>query len=46
MYVIDIIKFVKYAGWYPNISIGYRVLLIVYVTVASTERSFFQIQVD
>jgi hypothetical protein len=28
---IDIIKFVKYAGCYPNAWIAYRVLLTVYV---------------
>jgi hypothetical protein len=42
MFVIDILKFFKYTYCYPNISIAYRVLLTMYVTVASAEFYFFQ----
>jgi hypothetical protein len=41
---IDILKFVKFADCYPNVSIAYRVLLIVSVTIAS--KKFFKIELD
>jgi hypothetical protein len=40
MSTIDIHKFVKYVDCYRNVSIAYRVLLKVSVTLALTERSF------
>ncbi|XP_021766288.1 uncharacterized protein LOC110730773 [Chenopodium quinoa] len=44
MSAIDILKFVKLADSYPNVSIEYRVLLTVPVTVASAERSFSKLK--
>jgi hypothetical protein len=44
MPVIDIIKFVKYVGCYLNVSIAYRFLLTVSVTVASVKRSFLKLK--
>jgi hypothetical protein len=44
MYVIDILKFVQDTDWYPNVSIAYRVLLTMLVTVASAEKSFSKLK--
>jgi hypothetical protein len=44
IYSIDIIKFVKYVGCYPNISIAFRVILTVSLTVAYVKRSFFKLK--
>ena len=41
---IDILDFVKAADCYPNVSIAYRILLTVPVTVASAERSFSKLK--
>jgi hypothetical protein len=41
---LDILKFVKLADCYPNVTIAYRVLLTVPVTVASAERSFSKLK--
>nr|TKW28024.1 hypothetical protein SEVIR_3G296400v2 [Setaria viridis] len=35
---LTILQFVKAADWYLNVSIAYRILLTVPVTVASAER--------
>ncbi|XP_066320278.1 uncharacterized protein [Miscanthus floridulus] len=40
----EILKFVMDADCYPNISVAYRILLTVPVTVASTERSFSRLK--
>ena len=37
---LEIIELVKVAYCYPNVSIAYRILLTMPVTVASAERSF------
>jgi hypothetical protein len=39
-----ILHFVKAADCYPNVSIAYRILLTIPVTVASTERSFSKLK--
>ena len=44
MSAIDILDFVKAADCYPNVSIAYRILLTVPVTVASAERSFSKLK--
>jgi hypothetical protein len=44
MSAIDIFKFVKDSNCYPNISIVYRVLLTMFVTVASAERIFLKLK--
>ncbi|XP_057805079.1 uncharacterized protein LOC131020345 [Salvia miltiorrhiza] len=41
---IEILTFVKSADCYPNVSIAYRILLTVPVTVASAERSFSKLK--
>lgn len=41
---LDIIKFLKRVDCFPNITIAYRILLTIPVTVASAERSLFQIE--
>jgi hypothetical protein len=46
MSAIDILKFVEYEDYYLNVSIAYRVLLTVHVTVALVEKKFFKIEVD
>ncbi|XP_065862285.1 uncharacterized protein [Euphorbia lathyris] len=40
MSTIEILEFVKIADCYPNVSIAYRILLTLPMTVASAERSF------
>jgi hypothetical protein len=42
--LIYILKFVKFADCYPNVSIAYRVLLTVFATVASAERCFSKLK--
>lgn len=44
MSAFDILKFVKVADCYPNVSIAYRILLTMPVTVASAERSFSKLK--
>jgi len=41
---VEIPKFLKRHGCFPNASIAYRVLLIIPVTVASAERSFSKLK--
>ena len=45
MLAFQILEFVKVAGCYPNVSIAYRILLTMSMTVASTERSFFKVKI-
>jgi hypothetical protein len=40
----EILKFVMDADCYPNISVAYRILLTVPVTIASAERSFLKLK--
>jgi hypothetical protein len=40
----EILKFIKDADCYPNVSIAYRILLTVPVTVSSAERSFSKLK--
>jgi hypothetical protein len=40
----EILKFIMDADCYPNVSIAYRILLTVPVTVASAERSFSKLK--
>jgi hypothetical protein len=40
----EILHFVKAADCYPNVSIAYRILLTIQVTVASAERSFSKLK--
>uniref|UniRef100_A0A8I6XYK5 HAT C-terminal dimerisation domain-containing protein n=1 Tax=Hordeum vulgare subsp. vulgare TaxID=112509 RepID=A0A8I6XYK5_HORVV len=40
MSAMEIFEFVREADCYPNISIAYRILFTMSVTVASAERSF------
>jgi hypothetical protein len=44
MSVPKILKFVMDADCYPNVSVAYRILLTVPVTVASAERSFSKLK--
>ena len=41
---LEIFEFVKHLGCYPNISVAYRILLIIHVTVTSVERSFSKLK--
>ena len=41
---LEILELVKAADCYPNVSIAYRILLTMPVTVASTERSFSKLK--
>ena len=41
---IEILEFVKVSDCYPNVSIAYRILLTIPVTVASAERSFSKLK--
>ena len=41
---LEILELVKAANCYPNVSIAYRILLTMPVTVASTERSFSKLK--
>ena len=40
----EILQFVKAADCYPNVSIAYRILLTILVTVAPAERSFSKLK--
>ena len=40
----EILEFVMAADCYPNVSVAYRILLTVPVTVASAERSFSKLK--
>jgi hypothetical protein len=40
----EILKFVMDADCYPNVTVAYRILLNVPVTVASAERSFLKLK--
>jgi hypothetical protein len=40
---LDILKFVKRMGCFPNAQIAYRILLTIPVTVAPAERSFSKV---
>ena len=40
MSAIEIFEFIRDVDCYPNVSIAYRILFTVHVTVASAERSF------
>jgi hypothetical protein len=44
MSALEILEFVMVADCYPNVSIAYRILLTVPVTVASAERSFSKLK--
>ncbi|KAI3702674.1 hypothetical protein L6452_28423 [Arctium lappa] len=44
MSAIEILEFVKVADCYPNVSVAYRIMLTVPVTVASAERSFSKLK--
>ncbi len=44
MFASEILKFVMDADFYPNVSVAYRILLTVPVTVASAERSFSKLK--
>ena len=41
---LEIFEFVKALGCCPNVSIAYRILLIILVTVASAKRSFSKLK--
>ena len=41
---LEILELVKVADCYPNVSIAYRILLTMSVTVASAERSFSKLK--
>ena len=41
---LEILELVKVADCYPNVSITYRILLTMSVTVASAERSFSKLK--
>ncbi|KAL9294265.1 putative HAT dimerization domain-containing protein [Arabidopsis thaliana] len=40
----EVPEFVENVGYYPNVSIAYRILLTTSVTVASAERSFSKLK--
>ncbi|XP_062203442.1 uncharacterized protein LOC133905697 [Phragmites australis] len=44
MSAMEIFEFVRNADYYPNISVAYRILFTVPVTVASAERSFSKLK--
>jgi hypothetical protein len=44
MSALEILQFITIADCYPNVSIAYRILLIIPVTVASAERSFSKLK--
>ena len=44
MSATEILQFVTVADCYPNVSIAYRILLTIPVTVASAERSFSKLK--
>ena len=44
MSALEILEYVMAADCYPNVSVAYRILLTVPVTVASAERSFSKLK--
>jgi len=44
MSALEILEFVIAADCYPNVSVAYRILLTVPVTIASAERSFSKLK--
>jgi hypothetical protein len=44
MSTLEILEFIMAADCYPNVSVAYRILLTVHVTVASAERSFLKLK--
>lgn len=42
--IIDVLEFVKASDYFPNVSIAYRILLTIPVTVESAERSFSKLK--
>ena len=44
MSAMEVFQFVREADCYPNISIAYRILFTMHVTVASAERSFSKLK--
>jgi hypothetical protein len=44
--VFEILEVVKIADCYPNVSIAYRVLLIMLMTVAFVERNFSKLKLS
>ena len=44
MSALEILEFVIAADCYPNVSVAYRILLTLPVTVASAERSFSKLK--
>ena len=44
MSALEILEFFKAAYCYPNVSIAYRILLTMSVTVASVKRSFSKLK--
>ncbi|XBI51638.1 hypothetical protein VPH35_034126 [Triticum aestivum] len=44
MSALEILQFVTAANCYPNVSVAYRILLTIPVTVASAERSFSKLK--
>ena len=44
MFAMEIFEFVKEMDSYPNVSIAYRILFTMPVTVASAERSFLKLK--
>jgi hypothetical protein len=44
MSALEILQFIIIADCYPNVSIAYRILLTIHVTVASAERSFSKLK--
>jgi hypothetical protein len=44
MIVSEILQFITIADCYPNVSIAYRILLTIPITVASVERSFSKLK--
>ena len=45
MSATEILQFVTDVDCYPNVSIAYRILLTIHVTVASAERSFSKLKI-
>jgi hypothetical protein len=41
---IEILRFLKEHGCFPNVAIAYRVLLTIHVTIATAERSFSKLK--
>jgi len=44
MSALEILEFVMATDCFPNVSVAYRILLTVHVTVASAERSFSKLK--